>query len=311
MPYTSKSKSVQFKKGDDDRRQIPVVEWDEKTEIRKKYVRPDAARTKEESLNDKALTILKENVTKVDNSKVISVLRPQPGEPSVFERYTDNLIRGDKNTYRFLHADRTCKLFTRAFHEHLEQSPGCKGNFEFDYDAEEQRTMCWREKVVCTMCKYESLMYPLYEEIGEEGKKGRKAGAPNRRLQIGLADTGISNTAWCQLMRTVSHPAPSRTDMQRQSNECGEMLVNMNREDMKQQRQIVKQALGAQGSQTDTPIPAECDTRYNNPLFGSRTRTPFQPGTQATTTIVENVTARKKIIAVHDANKLSAKQPVI
>ncbi|CAC5369985.1 unnamed protein product [Mytilus coruscus] len=105
-------------------------------------------------------------------------------------------------------------------------------------------------------------------------------------------------------MRTVSHPAPSRTDMQRQSNECGEMLVNMNREDMKQQRQIVKQALERSGFPTDTPIPAECDTRYNNPLFGSRTWTPFQPGTQATTTIVENVTARKKIIAVHDANKL-------
>ncbi|CAC5407270.1 unnamed protein product [Mytilus coruscus] len=139
------------------------------------------------------------------------------------------------------------------------------------------------------MCKYESLVYPLYEEIGKEEKKGRKAGAPNRRLQIGLADTDISNTAWCQLMRTVSHPAPSRTDMQRQSNKCGEMLVNINREDMKQQRQIVKQALERSGFPTDTPIPAE---------------TPFQPGTQATTTIVENVTARKKIIAVHDANKL-------
>ncbi|CAC5415294.1 unnamed protein product [Mytilus coruscus] len=173
MPYTSKSKSVQFKKGDDDRRQIPVVEWDEKTEIRKKYVRPDAAKTKEESLNDKALTILKENVTKVDNSKVISVLRPQPGEPSVFERYTDNLIRGDKNTYR-------------AFHEHLEQSPGCKGNFEFDYDAEEQRTMCWREKVVCTMCKYESLMYPLYEEIGEKEKRAGKQVPPTEGCKLDL-----------------------------------------------------------------------------------------------------------------------------
>ncbi|CAC5404656.1 unnamed protein product [Mytilus coruscus] len=73
---------------------------------------------------------------------------------------------------------------------------------------------------------------------------------------------------------------------------------------MKQQRQIVRQALERSGFPTDTPIPAECDTRYNNPLFGSRTRTPFQPGTQATTTIVENVTARKKIIDVHDANKL-------
>ncbi|CAC5411636.1 unnamed protein product [Mytilus coruscus] len=180
MLYTSKSKSVQFKKGDDDRRLIPVVEWDEKAKIRKKYVRPDAAKTKEESLNDKALTILKENVTKLDNSKVISVLRPQPWELSVFERYTD------KNTYRFLHADRTCKLFTRAFHEHLEQSLGCKGNFQFDYDAEEQRTMCGREKVVCTMCKYESLMYPLYEEIEEEGKKGRKAGSPTEGCKLDL-----------------------------------------------------------------------------------------------------------------------------
>ncbi|CAG2233518.1 unnamed protein product [Mytilus edulis] len=125
-----------------------------------------------------------EKVTKVDNSKVISVQRSQPGEPSVFERYTDNLIRGDRNTYRFLYADTTCKLFTRAFHEHLEQSPGCYGNFQFDYDAEEQRTMCWREKVVCTLCNYESLMYPLYEEIEEEGKQVLQTEGCKLDLQI-------------------------------------------------------------------------------------------------------------------------------
>ncbi|VDI17280.1 Hypothetical predicted protein [Mytilus galloprovincialis] len=76
------------------------------------------------------------------------------------------------------------------------------------------------------------------------------------------------------------------------------------REDIKQQRQIVKPVLERSGFQTDKPIPAEYATRYNNPLFGSRTRTPLQPATQATTTFVEIVTSRKKIIAVNSANKL-------
>ncbi|VDI09451.1 Hypothetical predicted protein [Mytilus galloprovincialis] len=74
--------------------------------------------------------------------------------------------------------DTTCKLFTRAFHEHLEQSPGCYGNFQFDNDAEEQRTMCWREKVG----RYETAATDCKTSIGA-------LRVPNRHQQNVTLDT--------------------------------------------------------------------------------------------------------------------------
>lgn len=293
-----------FKKGYDERRKIPVVEWEKTEPGRKKIVRPDATKTKEETLDTKVIPLLKESLSKVDHPTDITVLRPKPGEADVFDHYLDTSTRGDKDTYRFLHADKTCKLFTEAFREHTAQFPDCIGDFQFDYDAEEQRTLCWREKVVCSLCTYSSKMHPLYEEIEEEGKRGRKVAAPNHRLQAALMDSTISNSSFCQILRTVSHPSPSRTDMQRQTNVCGKTIVHMNKRDMQEQRETVKRSLERSGFPATTPIPAECDARYNNPLFGSRTKTPFQPATQSTFTLVENVTKKKKIIGLHSANKL-------
>ena len=53
-----------------------------------------------------------------------------------------------------------------------------------------------------------------------------------------------------------------------------------------------------------TPIAVEGDGRYNNPLYWSRDKNPFQPATQSTYTVVENLTREKKIIGTATKNKL-------
>ncbi|CAC5404657.1 unnamed protein product [Mytilus coruscus] len=132
--------------------------------------------------------VLNENVTKVDNSKVISVLRRQPGEHIVFERYTDKLIRGDKNTYiGFYMQIEPVNYSPEPFMNIWSSHQAVRETFNLTM-MPKSREPCVgeREKVVCTMCKYESLMYPLYEEIGEEGKKAGKQVPPTEGCKLDL-----------------------------------------------------------------------------------------------------------------------------
>ena len=62
------------------------------------------------------------------------------------------------------------------------------------------------------------------------------------------------------------------------------------------------------GYPRDTPTLVEGDDRYNNPLYWSRDRNPFQPATQTSYTISENVTEDKKIIGCTTRNKLCSKR---
>ena len=64
---------------------------------------------------------------------------------------------------------------------------------DFDYATEQQRSLCWREKVVCDQCPYTSQRYNLYDEI-ETGKPGRKSATANVGLNIGLK----SNPYWTE-----------------------------------------------------------------------------------------------------------------
>ena len=62
------------------------------------------------------------------------------------------------------------------------------------------------------------------------------------------------------------------------------------------------------GYPRDTAIPVEGDGRYNNPLYWSWDRNPFQPAAQASYTISENITQDKKIIVCTTRNKLCSKR---
>lgn len=62
---------------------------------------------------------------------------------SILEQYQKANNQGcGLDIYKFLHAGKTCKLFTEAFHEHLELYPSCYGNFEFDTDLEVKWGVC-------------------------------------------------------------------------------------------------------------------------------------------------------------------------
>ena len=63
--------------------------------------------------------------------------------------------------------------------------------------------------------------------------------------------------------------------------------------------------------QPETEIAVQYDGMFNNPLYSGIGKTPFQPATQCSYSVVENVTNKKKkkkqVVAMENVNKLSSK----
>ena len=210
---------------------------------------------------------------------------------------------GEKDTYRFIHAGKTCELFTQAFHEHSKQFPDCNCNFEFDWDREEKWGVCWKEAIVCTLCEYKSDLKALYKEVNT-GKRGRKPAAPNMALQAALQDERCGNSAIRKILVTMNTGAPSESSMTKMSNTVGDMITKMTLKNLENLRMKLREEAERRQPGQNPGIPAEADGQYNIPLWSAPDRTPRQPATQATLTFCENFTEKKKIIGVTTENKL-------
>ena len=64
-------------------------------------------------------------------------------------------------------------MFNQAYHQHHLESPNCPTNLHFNYQAEQQRGVCWIESLKCKYCTYRTQSSKLYEEM-ETGKQGPK-----------------------------------------------------------------------------------------------------------------------------------------
>ena len=85
----------------------------------------------------------------------------------------------------------------------------------------------------------------------------------------------------------------------------GPMIVQMVQDDLRRERAHLKDIVEGFGYPA---ILVEGDGRYNNPLYWSWDRNPFQSATQASQTISENITQNKKIIGCTTRNKLCSKR---
>ena len=108
-------------------------------------------------------------------------------------------------------------MFNEVFAEHQKTNPNCTGHLDFDYSSEEQRMLCWRERVICDQCHYMSTKYNLYNEI-ETGKVGRKTATANIGLNIALSQTPIGPSSVRKICLSTSIPAPSRRGLQKCAN---------------------------------------------------------------------------------------------
>ena len=196
-------------------------------------------------------------------------------------------------------------MFNEVFREHQQTSPYCEGRLDFDYANEEQRMLCWREKVICDRCQYVSQRYNLYDEI-ETGKPGRKSATANVGLNIGLSQTPIGPSNVRKLCLSTNIPAPSRRGLQKCANKVCKTIENVNKSDMKARRKTLR-TINLLRGQPETEIAVQSDGMFNNPLYSGIGKTPFQPATQCSYSVVENVTNKKQVIAMENVNKLCSK----
>ena len=135
---------------------------------------------------------------------------------------------GDSDYYRIFHTRKLWDMFNEVFRQHQQRSPDCRGRLDFDYATEQQRSLCWREKIVCDQCRYTSQRYNLYDEI-ETGKPGRKSATANVGLNICLSQTPIGPSNVRKLCLSSNIPAPSRRGLQKCANKISRSIEEVNK----------------------------------------------------------------------------------
>ena len=237
----------------------------------------------------------------------VRVLRPSSPESTIVEQYLTGPAVNEVETYRLLHLRKTAELFNQGFKKHMAINPTCAGDLTWDIKAEEQRGLCWRENLMCTECSFKTVKVNLFsEEAGGKGKRGRKYAAPNLAVQVGLAHSAIGNSSFRNILLACQIPAPGSSAMEGAAKRVGQKLVEINKEDKNRICEDIRNINVLRGLDPYSPINAESDVQYNNPIYASKDGT-FQAATQATTTIIEDCTPSKQIIGVFTANKLCRK----
>lgn len=239
------------------------------------------------------------------------VLRPGPAAPQAIDKYLESAPDLEaRNVNRLLNLVSTENLFNESFAEHAKLHGSCNGRLIFNMAKEIRWGTGVRESLKCTNCSYQSKRMRLYDTIQTKNKFGAKAAKSNAQVQAALFSTGIGNSDLRHVFVGLNASPPSLTGMQLQRNSVAEHLDRACDSGFKKTRRHINDVKEALGLPRKQPIPVEMDTRYNNPLWSGTGRTPGQPATQAVATACENFTKKKKVVAVHTANKHCAKAKV-
>lgn len=200
-------------------------------------------------------------------------------------------------------------MWNEVFAEHKMKFPLCDGKLDWNLKSEKKWGLSCREQAICTKCTYKSKMYNMYDEI-VTNKKGRKAATINQGLQVALHHTPISTTGFRKVCLGSNIPAPSVSGMQHAANKVSEKIEQTNIKDMKQQRELIKEVKRLRGEDPKT-INVQADGVYNNAIYSGIGKTPFQPATQCTYTVIENETYKHKIVDSNPKSKLCSKKKKI
>jgi hypothetical protein len=164
----------------------------------------------------------------------------------------------------------------------------------------------WKEGMKCSSCKYVSPVHKLYKEISGDSVTGRKSSTCNVGLQIGLSKTPIGNNTLRSILLAADIPAPSTSGLQKAANRVNAQLIKENKADMQQRRQTIIEVNTARGLPANS-LSISGDGAFNNPLSSASGQTPWQPATQVTYVVTENVTKDKQVLSLATRNKLCSK----
>ena len=231
----------------------------------------------------------------VINGKRTDLTKLRPGTSSSPSQSSAEIDNSD--TYIVVHIKKMSHMWNTAIKDHFKLNSQCEGDLIWDDVASKKWGLGWKAVLTCDRCSYKSQQFKLYEEA-ESAAPGPKAATINLGMQAGIMKQGISNTGIREILTSANIPSPSKSSMQKSANRVGEILIETNEEDLDRQCEELQKLNQVIGKQKEDPIPAETDVTYNNQLFSGVGNTPFQAGTQAITTVSENLTKHKKVIYV-------------
>ncbi|CAG2241828.1 unnamed protein product [Mytilus edulis] len=216
------------------------------------------------------------------------LLRPRPKFPEQIDEYLDPTVPDpDNHTYKHYVPSLVSVMWNSAIKNmHLTQKWG----------------FAWKERLKCVKCGFVGQFHKLFYEVNSPAP-GRKAATINMGIQAGLMTTTISNKSFRDITLTCNVIPANLSGMQKLANKVGSVIVNFNRQDMKDIRESLVAENEMVGYANPVLVNVETDGRYNNPIYNSDV-TAFQAGTQVVQTMVENNTKLKQIVSVYTGNKL-------
>lgn len=255
------------------------------------------------------LYVLNPDETKVEDT---CYLRPAKSAQLPHEDYyaqyeSETKVSKDENVYAFLHLDKTTTLWNEAFKQHISENSNCDGELVWDMSKTVKWGMCRSMALKCTTCHFTSKRHKLYHEV-ETKSQGRKAGAPNKAVQVVLSRQGVGPSALTDIVHSMHMPAPSLSGLYKAGHKVSEEIVEENEKDMKDKIEQVKE-LNEKLGRPKNVIDAQSDGTYNNRLNSGVGKAPGQPATQATYLTAEDVSSRKFIIHIGTHNKLCRSCP--
>ncbi|XP_045199019.2 uncharacterized protein LOC123553351 [Mercenaria mercenaria] len=245
---------------------------------------------------------------KDDAHPVVKILRPNSNRTSNASKNEtkDSEVNTTTDCNKLFHVGKLWEMINCVTRQHRESNPSCCGDLAFDPHREMQRGIVWREAVLCDSCPYKSEMFNLYKEVNTGYTTGRKAAAANVGINVALTQTPIAASSLTKILAGGNIKPPSKRGITHMKRKVRNTIISENKRDMSERIQQLKKINKLKG-RPETHIAAEVDAVYNNSLYSGVGRTPFQPATQCTLTVCENLTPKKQIVAVETVNKLCSK----
>ena len=186
-------------------------------------------------------------------------------------------------------------LWNSGFSEHCKATK-MKCNGQLILNKTQQNLISTKGSLMCNTCNWVGKSHRLYDEYLRSGrsKRGRHNSTLNDALGFGLLNLPIGATAFTELMLTLGIVPGSSRGLNALISRCGKDMVNLGQSVIEETRNLTKQYSNNWDVSTDTT--------YNNPIFSNKT--PFQYGSQAASTTVEEVTGKRKIVHVATHSKL-------
>ncbi|OWF45136.1 hypothetical protein KP79_PYT13246 [Mizuhopecten yessoensis] len=151
-------------------------------------------------------------------------------------------------------------------------------------------------KVACKTCGWGSNNQKMYKEI-QSPKRGPNPAVPNLTMHASLQETSMGPAGARRLFNAMNLVPPCHSGMQRNANIAAETIITLNKEDMANKAQEVREINELRGAADPNMVNVQVDGRYNRSTITCRNK----PGTSATQLALiarEDVTDKNYIIGI-------------